>query len=88
MEALICSTTKAMKEMMALVKAEKSTGNDDKSSNDEKKKKREEKRKRYNEAPTCKHCNKKHPSKAEDECWELEKDAAARPANWMSNKST
>ena len=88
MEALIRSTTEAMKEMMALVKAEKGTGKDDKTSNDEKKKKREEKRKRYNDAPTCKHCNKKHPSKAEDECWELEKNAASRPANWTSSKNT
>jgi hypothetical protein len=27
-------------------------------------------------------CGKKHPSKAEDKCWELDKDAASHPASW------
>jgi hypothetical protein len=88
MEALIRSTTEAMKEMMALVKAEKGANNDSKVSSDEKKKKCEEKCQKYNAAPTCKNCGKKHPSNSEDECWELEKNAASRPANWKSSKST
>jgi hypothetical protein len=88
MEALIRSTTEAMKEMMALVKTEKGVNNDSKSSSDEKKKKREEKRKKYNDAPVCKHCGKKHPAKVEDECWELEKNSSSRPAGWKSSKST
>ena len=53
-----------------------------------KKKKRDEKRKKYNDAPICKHCGKKHLTKAEDECWELEKNKESRPANWKSTKST
>jgi hypothetical protein len=88
MEALIRSNTEAMKEMMALVKTEKGANNDSKSSSDEKKKKREEKRKKYNDAPVCKHCGKKHPAKVEDECWELDKNASSRPSNWKSSKST
>jgi hypothetical protein len=71
METLIKSTTDAMKEMMSLIKNEQKAPNNQ--SNDEKKKKQEEKCKRYNSAPICKHCGKKHPAKAEDECWELEK---------------
>ena len=55
---------------------------------EEKKKKRDEKRQKYNDAPICKNCGKIHPSKAEDECWELEKNKESRPANWKSNKST
>jgi hypothetical protein len=88
MEALICRTTEAMKEMMTLVKAEKGANNASKPSTDEKKTKREEKCQKYNAAPTCKHCDKKHPAKTEDECWEVEKNAASRPANWKSSKST
>ena len=86
MESLIKSTTEAMKEMMALIKNDKKEPSGQ--SNDEKKKKREERRKKYNDAPICKHCNKKHPAKAEDECWELEKNKDSRPANWKSAKST
>ena len=86
METLIKSTTEAMKEMMALIKNDKKEPSGQ--SNDEKKKKREERRKKYNDAPVCKHCNKKHPTKAEDECWELEKNKDSRPANWKSAKST
>jgi hypothetical protein len=86
METLIKSTTDAMKEMMALIKNDKKETSGQ--SNDEKKKKREERRKKYNDAPVCKHCSKKHPAKAEDECWELEKNKDSRPANWKSAKST
>ena len=86
METLIKSTTEAMKEMMALIKNDKKEPSGQ--SNDEKKKKREERHKKYNDAPVCKHCNKKHPAKAEDECWELEKNKDSRPANWKSAKST
>ena len=86
MESLIKSTTEAMKEMMALIKNDKKEPNNQ--SKDEKKKKREEKRKKYNDAPVCKNCGKKHPNKAEDECWELEKNKASRPSNWTSMKST
>jgi hypothetical protein len=86
METLIKSTTDAMKEMMALIKNDKKETSGQ--SNDEKKKKREERRKKYNDAPVCKHCSKKHPAKAEDECWELEKNKDSRPDNWKSAKST
>jgi len=78
-----------MKEMMSLVK-EKTIAptNPTNSTNEEKKKKREEKQKKFLNALICKHCGKKHPSKKEDECWELDKNAASRPASWKSTKST
>jgi hypothetical protein len=44
-----------------------------------KKKKREEMQKKYNNAPVCKHCNKKHPLKPENECWELEINTSSCP---------
>ena len=86
METLIKSTTEAMKEMMSLIKNEKKEPG--KQSDEEKKKKRDERRKRYNDAPICKNCGKKHPTKKEDECWELEKNKDSRPSNWTSTKST
>jgi len=86
METLIKSTTEAMKEMMSLIKNEKKESG--KQSDAEKKKKRDERRKKYNDAPVCKNCGKKHPTKNEDECWELEKNKDSRPSNWKSTKST
>ena len=88
METLIKSTTDTMKEMMLLLKDNKSTNNSTKLKNEDKNKKRDEKRKKYNDAPICKHCGKKHPTKAEDECWELEKNKDSRPSNWKSAKNT
>jgi hypothetical protein len=85
METLIKSTTDTMKEMMLLLKDNKSTNNSTKLMDEEKKKKRDEKRKKYNDAPICKHCGKKHPTKAEGE---LEKNKDSRPSNWKSAKNT
>jgi hypothetical protein len=86
MGTLIKSTTNAMKEMMSLIKNKQKTPNNQ--SNNGKKKRQEKRRKRYNNAPICKHCRKKHPAKAEDECWELEKNKDSHPSNWKSAKST
>ena len=88
METLIKSTTETMKEMMLLLKDNKNPNNSNKLTDEEKKKKREEKHKKYNEAPICKHCAKKHPTKAEEDYWELEKNKESRPSNWKSTKST
>jgi hypothetical protein len=86
METLIKSTTDVMREMMSPIKNNQQAPNNQ--SNDEKKKKREERCKKYNGAPICKHCGKKHPAKPEDKCWELEKNKDSRPSNWKSAKST
>ena len=87
-EMLIKSTTNAMKEMMLLIKENKNPTNSNKTTNEERKKKREENQKRYSNAPICKNCKKKHPLKAKDECWELEKNKASHPSTWKSTKST
>ncbi len=79
METLIKSTTKAMKEMMSLIKNKRKEPG--KQSNEEKKKKQEEQKQKYNNAPVCKNCGKKHLTKKEDECWELEKNKDSHPAN-------
>ena len=85
METLIKTTTEAMKEMMLLLKENKTPEN---KATEEKKKKRDEKKKKFKDAPVCKNCGKKHPSKTEDECWELEKNKDSRPSWWKSVKST
>jgi hypothetical protein len=87
-ESLIKSNTEAMKQMMSLIKNDRKESGDKKQPDEEKKKKREERRQRFNDAPVCKHCGKKHPTKKEDECWELEVNKASRPVNWKSSKST
>jgi len=75
--------------MMSLVKDKTITPtNPTNSTSKEKKKKREERQKKFLNAPVCKHCGKKHPSKAEDAYRELDKNAASRPAAWKSTKST
>ena len=86
METLVKTTTEAMKEMMLLLKEHKTPM--PKATDEDKKKKRDEKRKKYNDAPICKNCGNKHPSKAEDECWELEKNKDSCPATWKLTKST
>ena len=89
MEALIKSTTEVMKEMMLILKNESKTlANSDNAMKMEKQKKCNEKLKKYNKAPICKHCGKKHPSKKEDECWELEANKLFCPSTWKSTKST
>ena len=88
-ESLIKANTEAMKEMMSLVKDKTITPtNPTNQTSEEKKKKIEEKQKKFLNAPICNHCGKKHPSKKEDECWELDKNAASRPASWKPTKST
>ena len=71
-----------------LLKDNKSTNNSTKLTDEEKKKKSDKKQKKYNDVPICKNCGKKHPTKAEDECWELEKNKDSRLSNWKSAKST
>jgi hypothetical protein len=39
-------------------------------------------------ATKCKHCNKIHPNCTKSQCWELKANAAKRPANWKSAKSS
>ena len=90
METLIKSTTETVKEMMLLLKENKNPTNLTNQTDEEKKKKKkkDKKRKKYNDAPICKHCGKRHPTKAENECWELEANKESHPSNWKSSKST
>ena len=39
-------------------------------------------------ATTCPHCDRVHPNRTHGQCWELPANAAKRPANWTSAKST
>ncbi len=82
---LVRSTTEAMKEMIQLLIKENKNSNIN-VTKEETNKKRQEKKK-YNNTRICKHCDKKHPSKAEDECWELEKNNDSQPSTSKTNKS-
>ncbi len=86
MEILIKSTTDAMKELMNLMKT--AVNNPANANKEEKKHTQKEKQRRYKNAPVCKHCNRKHPSKPKSECWKLETNASSRPSYWKSSKST
>ncbi len=39
-------------------------------------------------ATTCPHCDRVHPNRTHDQCWELPANAAKRPTGWTSAKST
>ncbi len=84
MENLVKTTTKAMKEIMLLIQENKTPNVS--ATDTEKKNVRDEKQKKHNKAPVCKHCGRKHPYKAEDECWELEKNKDSRPLKWKLTK--
>lgn len=86
---LVTSTAEAMRKMVSLLKEQSGkVANQNENSKSEKQKKKEEKQRKWREAKPCAHCNIKHPSKADNLCWELEANATSRPANWKSVKST
>ena len=39
-------------------------------------------------ATVCPHCDRKHPNRTHEQCWELPANASKRPADWKSVKST
>ena len=89
MEAL----AKVMTELMAGVKtnlpsATGTTTGMTQEKTEHQKKHSELQRKKFEIAIPCTHCNRKHPSRSNDKCWELEANTANRPANWKSVKST
>jgi hypothetical protein len=43
---------------------------------------------RCRNATKCNHCDKFHPNRTKAQCWELKENAAKRPANWKSTKSS
>jgi hypothetical protein len=88
MKTHICSMTETMKEMTTLVKTDNKSPTNANNRTNEKKINRQESQKRFRDAPLCKHRNRKHPDKAENECWELESNASSCPTNWKSNKNT
>jgi hypothetical protein len=51
-------------------------------------KKRAEYRKKLVSATACANCGNKHPNIPDVKCWELEANAATRPAGWKSAKAT
>ncbi len=84
-ESIIKSNTDAMEKLTAAILANKPAAMDA-TSNKAAKAAAWAKKKRT--AMTCHHCNRKHPNRIHDQCWELPANAAKRPADWKSTKNT
>jgi hypothetical protein len=91
-ESIIKANSDAMKELTAAISANKATTPASTVNKADKKKTWEEKKKVWEEkkknAPTCPHCDRKHPNRTADQCWELPANADKRPADWKSVKVT
>jgi hypothetical protein len=94
MEMLIQSMTESMKEMMNLMKAtmakspNANSGRIDAAAAAAKKKKTGRKSEKIQQRTRMQTLQQKHPSKPENECWELKTNASSCPTNWKSSKST
>ena len=92
-EALIKSNSEAMEKLTAAILTNKPTATATAAGNTASKAaaasakaaKWAEKKKN---ATTCPHCDRIHPNRTHDQCWKLPANAAKRPANWKSVKST
>jgi len=91
-ESIIKANSDAMKELTAAISANKAAAPASAVNKADKKKTWEEKKKVWEEkkknAPTCPHCDRKHPNRTADQCWELPANADKRPADWKSVKVT
>jgi hypothetical protein len=91
-EALIKANSKAMEKLTAAILANKPTATATAAGNASGKAVAAAKAAKWAEkkknATTCPHCNRIHPNRTHDQCWELPANAAKRPANWKSVKST
>ena len=84
-ESIIKSNSEAMEKLTAAILANKPAATSATSNKSAKAAAWAEKKRI---AMTCPHCNRKHPNRTHDQCWELPANAAKRPADWKSTKST
>lgn len=91
-ETLVKANKESIDKLTAAISAIKqpSAATTDATTKAEKKKAYEERKKAWDEkrknAPTCPNCNRKHPNRTADQCWELPANADKRPADWKSVK--
>ena len=90
-EALIKANNEAIEKLTSAILANKPNKTPVAASNSEAAAKKaakaaawEEKKKK---ATTCPHCNRVHPNRTHNQCWELPENAASRPTGWTA-KST
>ena len=83
-ESLIKANNDAMEKLTAAIMANKPSSETGKSKGAKAVAWAEKKK----NATTCPHRNRKHPNRTHAQCWELPANAAKRPANWKSVKST
>ncbi len=93
-KVLTKETTEALNQIKALLEHKSTnatapaTANNVSAGQSDKAKKRAAYRKKMAEATACVNCGNKHPSIQDDKCWEIDANAASRPAGWKSSKST
>ena len=91
-ESLIKANSNAMKELTAAILANKAAAPTSAANKAAKKATWEEKKKAWEEkkknTPTCPHCDRKHPNRTADQCWELPANADKRPVDWKLVKVT
>ena len=86
-EALIKANNDAMEKLTAAIIANKPANAGNMSGNSKASKAAAWAEKKKN-ATTCPYCDRKHPNRTHAQCWELPANAANRPADWKSVKST
>jgi hypothetical protein len=91
-EVLIKSNTKAMAKLMATIKSTPTPSPAASSGTADKNAARQAAKhkswvKKCKMATTFLHCNKVHPNRTHDQCWELEANSAKCMANWKSSKT-
>lgn len=85
-ETLMKSTTDALEKLTAAILANKPAVSTGAANNKAAKAAAWAEKKRM--ATVCPHCDRKHPNRTHEQCWELPANASKRPADWKSVKST
>ncbi len=93
LEALIKANNDNMAKLMDMLSKTKMTAMPSAATSGKTKAKRDAEKykawvERRRNATKLKHCNKFHPNHTKAQCWELKENAAKRPANWKSAKSS
>ena len=88
-ESLMKSTTDALEKLTAAILANKPAGTTGAAaSGNNKAAKAAAWAEKKRTATVCPHCDRKHPNRTHEQCWELPANAAKRPADWKSVRST
>ena len=88
-ESMMKSTTDALEKLTAAILANKPAGTTGAAtSGNNKAAKAAAWAEKKRTATVCPHCDRKHPNRTHEQCWELPANAAKRAADWKSVRST